>query len=243
MAKTPYIFRTLHAKDRKVLAEYTHMAGLIVWASNALHSKFLLIFEEILLFEFNGHRLTQRKLARAMWHSLRSDDAQRALLLAATKAALDTDRPLIKSLVWAINSAGRLAEFRNDVVHTPFAFIPDERRWKMMPNIDAGPPRRVEKLERVGYSKLFKLLLGDLIQMRVYTETILVNLSSNKKYSMPHRPRLKSALLVQRSPPRTNGHQSIGTKSLPLQFGVRTWKELRQLVGAETVRSIRSSLP
>lgn len=207
MATAPYIWRRLALADRKVLSDYTSLVGQIVWASNALHAKFMLIFEELLTDEGGKSNFTMRKTATSIWHSLRSDDLQRTVLKATVIERMRQEAPATKSLLWSIAAAGKLTEFRNDAVHTAFVFNKDANKWKMQPNIYAGAPQRVEKLNRVGHAKLFRLLLGDLIQLRIYVDTIYVKLAFEARNTLPKRPLLQSIRLVQQTPPKSNKRQ------------------------------------
>lgn len=243
MGQPVYLYRKLHAKDRAVLSEYTHLAGLVIWASNALHAKFLRIFEEIMAFDCASNLLIKRRMARSMWHSLRSDDIQRSVLKAAVLESMRDDHQLTKSLIWALNSAGKLAEYRNDAVHTAFEFNNANSRWTIIPNQYAGAPHRVEKLNRVGYAKLFRLLLGDLIQLRVYIDYVRAKVGGDSELSLPRRPVLKSSLLVQRTPPRSNNRQAPGAKFPPRQPGFPpTMAELRQIFGDAEARKLAKLL-
>jgi hypothetical protein len=242
MGKTPYIYRRLSAKDREILSQYTHLAGLTVWASNALHAKFLLIFED-LLKDVTTSRAFSQKTARAMWHSLRSDDIQRAVLKALASEVMEQSHPITKSLMWALKSAGKLAEFRNDAVHTAFHFDDSTGQWRMAPNQVAGAPHRVEKLNRVGYAKLFRLLLGDLIQLRVYTEHLWAKISGDGNFRMPRRPLLQSHRLVQQTPPTSRTRQRHAKESLkPEKLPLPTMQELSELLSAAEYKRLKDAM-
>lgn len=217
MANAPYIWRKIIPTDRKILSDYTSLVGQIVWASNALHAKFMLIFEELLTEERVKINFTMRKTAASIWHSLRSDDLQRTVLKATVIERMRQEAPATKSLLWAITAAGKLTEFRNDAVHTAFVFNKDANKWKMQPNTYAGAPQRVEKLNRVGHAKLFRLLLGDLIQLRIYVDTIYAKLAFEERNTLPKRPLLQSIRLVQQTPPKSSKRQQRGSGRRPRQ--------------------------
>ena len=146
-------------------------------------------------------------MAQELWHSLRSDDAQRAALRAIAKHCTKlTSRQKI-SLLWAIDAAGQLSEYRNDAIHTAFGLYyrhPQIKKSPIQPYRGAGHPKRIEKLERVGYAKLFRALIGDLNQLSGYVLAIYLG---TKEFdhpvpsSLPRRPVMRSVLLVQQSPP------------------------------------------
>lgn len=246
MATSPHIRRKLSAADKAVLSEYTALAGQVVWASNAMHAKFLLVFEEVMLFDCENNKRIKRKVADSVWHALRSDDIQRAVLQAAVVEAMNADHTLTKSLIWAINAAGRLSEFRNDAVHTAFEFNNETKKWRMVPNKWAAQPKRVEKLNRVGYKRLFKLLLGDLVQLRVYVEAIYLKLSFSEQHPLPKRPHLRSIRLVQQTPPASNSQKrpAQGSRHRLQSFRQRaSAAEMRAALRAAGVKTFPSKAP
>ena len=226
MANPFYIGRKFSAEDKAILAEYTNLAGQLIWASNALHAEFMAIFGEVFLWDCEANRSIKHRSAQAVWHSLRSDDAQRSMLLAMISEAFEPNHPLTKSLTWTIKSAGKLSEFRNDVAHTPFEFSKASGKWMMVPNHFAGAPQRVEKLNRVGPARLFKLAIGDLLALRTYADAIHGKLVSRKPTTLPRRPRLQASQLVQRTPPKSSTHQDRVEELLrPLQSFHRSSSE------------------
>src|SRR5665213_454957 len=203
---------------RPALLKYTALVGEVTWASNNLHAEFLCILEVLIPDDKKkgGKRrvfMRNQEVAQELWHSLKSDDAQRAALRAFAKHTTFLSTPNRKSLLWAIDSAGRLSEYRNDAIHTAFIHDDDGRKYFFTPS-HAGSPKRVEKLERVGYARLFKALIGDLNQLSDYCVCIWLNSLESygeKPSPLPRRPVLQSVLLVQKSPPVT----SIPTRRRP----------------------------
>jgi hypothetical protein len=201
MAKPPSIPR--HQPYPKALEKYTSQVGRVVWASNGLHAVFLNIFIWLNRAETNSIAI-ESKVYTALWHSMRGDDLQRGALLAVAREAMEPGHPLAKALIWSLNSAGKLSEYRNDAVHTPFVFNRQTRSWKLAPNKFAGAPNRVAKLMRVGHEKLFKFLAADLEQLTAYADAIFDRVLGDSGRPLPRRPRLQSVLLVRRNPPPSN---------------------------------------
>ena len=139
-----------------------------------------------------------------MWHSLRSDGIQRTILRAAAIKSPTLGERRRKSLLWCLDKAGKISEFRNDAVHTFFEYGPGERGIEFEPSEWAAPLYRSEKLNRVGYKKLFRFATGDLRQLSEYAISIAGSLLDEKRgwrrHPFPKRPLLRSIQLVQQSP-------------------------------------------
>lgn len=193
--------------------KYTSLVGEVTWASNHLHGELLWILGVIFpsMSEEDGSYFYSdyKDMAEEMWHSLKSDDAQRAVLRAVVKHSKMLATKERNSILWVISAAGRLSEYRNDAIHTEFDLHWDSlsdspKLAKFLPG-DAANPKRAEKLERVGHIKLFKALIGDLNQLADYLAAISLNVMNRKapkRPALPKRPVLQSLLLVQKSPPK-----------------------------------------
>jgi hypothetical protein len=200
MPSRPYSRRTPYDHVRPALAKYSALIGEVTWASNNLHASLYLLFQGY----FPDARNT-RGMAQEMWHAFRSDDMQRAALRAIFLHSAEISERQRKSYLWIIDAAGRLSEYRNDAIHTAMDLYPNKRRLVFKPS-DAGHPKRVEKLTRVGHEKLFKFLIGDLNQLDDYAlslfEQTLRKKWAHRPDALPKRPVLRSVLLVQKSPPK-----------------------------------------
>jgi hypothetical protein len=202
MRKRPHAIRRIRPDVRPALTKYTSLIGEVTFAYNALHAGFFLAFTLVVDVPDSPD------MSSAMWHTLRSDEAQRALLRAAASESNALGR-WKRGMMWVIDSAGRLAEYRNDAIHTIFEYGPDGKGgFAINPSDWSAPPKRFEKLERVGYRKLFKLLIGDFNALTDYLAYISGNLivypSGVIHEPLPRRPRLQSIQHVQRNPPASN---------------------------------------
>lgn len=197
---------------RPALAKYTSLIGEVTLASNHLHGELLHFFETLFPSEDGERHIfsANHEMAAELWHSLRSDDAQRAALRAIAKHSRLLKERHRKSLLWVIDAAGKLSEFRNDAIHAVFDLDWEDgwgaRQIKFSPTT-ASHPKRFEKLERVGHVKLFRTAIGDLHELGDYATALWINLlpwENDGPPPLPKRPLLQSVLLVQKSPPETN---------------------------------------
>jgi hypothetical protein len=193
------------------LNRYTSLVGEVIFTSNSLHTSLLVLLKA--LFPDDGIRVNEivgdnEEMASDIWHSLGSDASQRGLLCAIVRHSKRLSTRQRENILWAVDAAGRLAEFRNDAVHTAFELewdeLDDPVRAKFRPSEEA-PPRRVQKLQRIGHEKLFKALIGDLNQLRDYITAIWIFVLFPKggRPRLPDKPVLKSALLIQKNPPNS----------------------------------------
>ena len=197
-------------------AKYTTLAGQVTWASNNLHAQFFYVLCEIFprkKYHPKGPWRPDGTTAEEIWHSLRSDDLQRTVLRAVAIHSASLTERRRRSLLWAIDAAGTLSQYRNDAIHTEFSLDWGEglsrTKIKFVPGI--GHPKRIERLERVGFSKLFRLLIGDYNQLADYVSAIWLNSmdwEGTQSPPLPKRPVLRSVLLVQKSPPTKNTPKS-----------------------------------
>jgi hypothetical protein len=58
-------------------------------------------------------------LALSAWHALDSDRAQRKMLVAAARAKLKPNSPLLREIEWLINNSDKIADQRNIGIHMP----------------------------------------------------------------------------------------------------------------------------
>jgi hypothetical protein len=218
MSRTPYALRRIPFARNRSLISYSSTVGKILFASNSLHATFAAIFSNLLAAQTKD-KGAGGDIAHAVWHSLRSDDIQRTVLLATVDATLPQGSKQAKSLTWALKAAGQLSAYRNDAVHTPFELVLESGRagWHLEPNNAAGLPHRVEKLNRVGHSKLFRHVLGDLVQLTIYVDGIFERMFEVEPRPLPRRPALRSIQLVQQNPPKSGsrGRPKAGRPSPP----------------------------
>src|ERR1700743_2451277 len=166
--------RVFGSRLRPAFVKYTSFVGEGTWASNNLHSMFFTLLWSIFPSTGPTNSLLSDNvdMADELLHSLRRDEMQRAALRAIAKYSSRLTTVQRRNLLWAIDAAGRLSEYRNDAIHTPFDLtghdLENARSARFEPTV--GHPKRVEKLKRVGHVKLFKALIGDLNQLNFYVE-------------------------------------------------------------------------
>ena len=193
--------RRLHSRISASVKEYAQQAGLISWASNNVQMNLQAMFCTLML----PHKF---ETTNAMWHAIKSDDGQRSLLLAVTKGAYQPRSKFLASVIWAVDAAGKLAALRNDAIHTATTMQANrDRGWYVVPSEDWGQPARVERLNRLGHKKAFKLVFGDLNQLSEYTHFLSVKAGADPSVTLPRRPRLQAIPLLSKSPPKTSSRQ------------------------------------
>jgi hypothetical protein len=82
---------------------------------------------------------------QAVWHSTQGDRAQRQMLKAAVKAAaaehLFGREHAVQDVLWLLEQSEKLADRRNDAVHSPFVLIASEQGTSFAPMDFSGNPR------------------------------------------------------------------------------------------------------
>jgi hypothetical protein len=182
--------RTIPKDIRPAVQRYAIQVGEVTWAWNHLHSMLHIVFANLIEDDI--------KTAIPIWHSQKSDDGQRSLLAATARIKLAKQQRLLKQLLWVIESAGRLAAYRNDAIHTPFMAEKIRGRWKLVPEPFTGHLPRVQRLTTAGHEKLFRLLRGDLLALSSYAGRIWREIRIPGLLGpLPRKPALQSLRLVQ----------------------------------------------
>jgi hypothetical protein len=93
---------------------YVTALGQLSLAWNSLHETLALLFLTVMNGEVSNQYL-------AVWHALKSDRAQRDILLAATKSGIRTAVPVkfVDDIVWLCWKAAAVEEARDDALHSP----------------------------------------------------------------------------------------------------------------------------
>jgi hypothetical protein len=127
----PVVIRVVlrRGNRRRLAADRTrlqNLLGKLVLEWGRLHEELAGIFQVVTKCEF--------WLAQPMWHTIKSDLAQRELLLAALRATVNRfevlrpdlpDRYKIKvyeEMIWAITRINEFSHKRNDLIHAPIVF-------------------------------------------------------------------------------------------------------------------------
>ena len=119
------------------LRQYAISVGELVWASNAAHTEFAILF---------CHVATPKNflVGRAIWLSSKSDAGQIEMLEAAANASETSERLSRKmpaNILWATGKAKQLGQKRNDAVHSPTGFLTNQKPVKVVP-VEMGIVRR-----------------------------------------------------------------------------------------------------
>lgn len=166
--------------------EFAAPVGQVMWAWNYCHSSFGRLFSTIA-------SPTNLRIGHALWHALQSDRAQRQLLLAAAKAALYANKPMLRQVEWAAKSADSLATIRNDAAHVATAFTTHFPQPKVVPDVLATSSKRLRRLQsHQGLQEQFQLLTGDLIALSGYVTVLSMVIASPNTIKLSRRPMLKS---------------------------------------------------
>ena len=98
--------------------------GRLVYAWNELHEELGHIYEMVL-------QPKQLGAALASWRAVESDRTQRTMLEYATRAVRwdkTESRPSTREdILWLLEKVGKLAEQRNNAIHSPFAVLTDQK--------------------------------------------------------------------------------------------------------------------
>lgn len=190
--RAPEITRSMPDDLRRPLAQHAAIVGQVVWASNHLHTYFLLIFR---------WTIGDDETANAIWHAQKNDKPQLELLAAALKATKRTDfTPTQKErITWAIKCAFKLAEHRNDLIHLPMSLASSydsrgRRRTILLPSLVATPPARLGRVTLPTWRQSLKLVRGDLYSLAKYISLVWLRLADHPlgRSPLPRRPRLRS---------------------------------------------------
>jgi hypothetical protein len=126
-----------------VFRPYTMALGQIALAWNGLHSAMALLFCTVMGGGFANQFL-------AVWHAIRNDAAQRAILLAAAKDsfgyASDVGAKVFSEIEWINGQARRVEDIRDDALHSPLWGF-DQREPPVVPMTGLGHLRAQRLLE------------------------------------------------------------------------------------------------
>ena len=176
-------------------AEIGHIA--FMW--NGIHAKLGEFFETFL-------EPADKKLARAIWETLKSDRAQRETLREAALVRLAKHADLLADFCWLISETERLSTARNDALHAAYVFS-----WGQ--GVSAHyrvPPGRASRLKDKDLLREFQAYRDDLNELRCFAIGLHLSLRAilggkGLSQSLPERPSLRAF------PPAKNSE----TKSRP----------------------------
>src|SRR6267142_1784276 len=185
--KAPIIRGGMPKEIRAPFRAYTAVIGELVWASNYSHSAFEILFSHVAT-------PTEFQTGRSIWHSATSDRGQLQMLAAATERSGRISAKMRANILWAAEKAKKLAESRNDAVHSSTIVLPKATPVKIAISELGTKPKRYDKLERtVDLKKRFRLVKGDLWKLGRYVHALWPHLAGfDALPPLPRRPRLAS---------------------------------------------------
>jgi hypothetical protein len=184
--KKVVIGRTLSRQGRKVIHPHALAVGELSWASNYCLTICNLIYRH--LFDKEDWNIAVRT-----WHTLRSDQAQLALVEAAVLGNRRLPQFLHGEILWILASAKKLSEKRNDAIHTPIVFLNSRTRFKLRPSEFSTFPARYERLlKSKSLILIFRKSTGDFLALTGYALSIYLKLANNEQGSLPKRPKMRS---------------------------------------------------
>jgi hypothetical protein len=185
--------------------------GWIAYEWNRLQETFAELFIDVL-----G---SDPAIALKVWHSLRSDLAQREMLRAAVdhKAATATPefKPIWAEILWLIKEATDLSMKRNDALHVPFVFITHPDKIEVLPLYFLGNPK-AKKLATREVLKEFQWYRASGAVLADYAMSLHYAVTEPEIFPSRGRPVMPS--LGQKPPPKRRTHQKK-PKSIPPQRG------------------------
>jgi hypothetical protein len=104
----------------KAFLPYVIALGQLALAWNGLHETLAFLFCSIMGGGYANQFL-------AVWHAIKSDRAQREILLAATKNHLEAGWPhtFVEDVEWLCGRIDSLEDARNDALHSPLSAYPE----------------------------------------------------------------------------------------------------------------------
>lgn len=158
--------------------------GELILAHNSVHTSFACIFMAA---------INNVEVAENVWHTQRTDRAQRNLVMAAVRGRFSPTSKLFKAICWALKKADALAELRNDVVHIDSWIDVQVKPYVVKFSTVASLPSRVERLSReVKMTQSLSTATMDLRKLTVYALELANLMEFFPKYPrpLPKRPRL-----------------------------------------------------
>ncbi len=217
------ISRRLPGGDKKRgLRKHTKLVGEVVWAWNELQLGYAFAFA----WAVNEPRPW---VGQAIWSALNNDGAQRDALDAVL---VFLGKPgLRKRFHWALKETGKLARYRNDIVHAAMIWQLTDKGLR--PTFDhfgnqvGRILRYVDRETHDGYilegpdlQKLMVFLRGDLIQLAEYVGELSRLIVAEKPSPLPRKPQLRARKFAEatetktRSPKRRQGRGNPPKPSL-----------------------------
>jgi hypothetical protein len=167
----------------KAFRPYVMVLGQLALAWNDLHLTLAMLFCHAM-----GGGIVKQFLA--VWNAIKSDRAQRAMLVAALKAKNDSHHIHSKMSVdvtWICQRADALEDLRNDAIHSPLWGVPIAKGASVQPVAGLGNIRAT-KLQNKNLLAEFRWCRDSATQLRNFAMKIDAALSG--RGSWPEKPKL-----------------------------------------------------
>lgn len=181
--KSVAVARRIPREARPRVRSYAASVGEVVWAANYCMTAFNLMFRRLFAPD-------DAVVAIDLWHSQRMDKNQVDLLRAALKGQTRVDFELRRRILWAASRHERLAEHRNDAVHSAI-----QVRGSLKPSEIATHPERVKRLlAQPNLKRFWGVLRNDLFQLGNYVHILWQYhfAGGPGTHPLPKKPRLRS---------------------------------------------------
>ena len=166
---------------------YTTVIGELVWASNYAHGAFEILFSHVAT-------PTEFQTGRSIWHTASSDGGQLHMLVAATEVSVRLSEKMRANILWAVEKARKLAESRNDAVHSSTIILSTIPPVKVALSELGTKPKRYKKLgNTTNLKEHFRSVKSDLWKLGLYVHALWPHVAGfDELPPLPRRPQLIS---------------------------------------------------
>ena len=183
----------------KALLSHAAALGQLALAWNGLHEMMAFLFCSVM-----GAGVSNQYLA--IWHSIKSDRAQRDLLTAAVQSDPRGAYPMgyVEDITWLCRQATSLEDARNDALHSPiWAYQDAPDRVTVRPVIGLGHVRAKKLFDKGDLLSQFRWCRDTAIVLAEYALAMDASLSSDHMKTWPDRPELPNrGQTSAKKPPR-----------------------------------------
>jgi hypothetical protein len=171
--------------DRSFRA-YAIAIGELALSWNGLHDSLGRLFSVVIE--------DKKRSASAIWHSIKSDRAQREVLLAAAERVYSNRQEYphaLDDIKWILSEATKIEDFRNDALHSPVILLGTKRKSRPVPSYYFGHVRAT-RLKDKDFIREFRKFRNDATKLRDFAAHLTyILLPSEKPASWPRRPKLR----------------------------------------------------
>ncbi|NOJ43032.1 hypothetical protein [Bradyrhizobium australiense] len=182
----PLETRSLEEYERQT-ADHERAIGKIVIAWNQYQETLGTLFAN--LFSHSDW-----PLALSAWHALDSDRSQRKMLVAAARAKLKPNNPLLTEFEWLINNSDKIADQRNIGIHMPLMRASErDGSTRVLPHAIFGNPKaaRMNGRDLLKEYAHFERQIRKMFSYAVALDFALTPEHKRRdKASLPERPKL-----------------------------------------------------